>query len=86
MTVSAKKMRAAELGEEKEVPLDRPVEIGALDDEGALLALEKRALIAGRSVVTFTLDKAPAKVGVDPLVKLLDRKPTTWCRCRVPNS
>jgi aminopeptidase N len=72
---SAKKVRADELGVEKEVAMDDLVDVGAVDDKGDPLWLEKRRLHQGESEVRFTVSRLPAKAGIDPLNKLIDRKP-----------
>ena len=75
ISVTAKKVRAGDLGEETEVPLDELVDVGALDEKGHVLALEKRPLKTTTAEYTIVVDKLPAKAGIDPLNKLIDRKP-----------
>ena len=75
LAVRTKKLRAAELGAETEAPMDDLIEIGAVDEKGEPLHLEKRRLGSGDSTITFTVDAMPAKAGIDPLHKLIDRKP-----------
>lgn len=67
------KYRADEAGVQKEIPFDDVLEVGALDEEGNALFTEKRHVLAGESQVTFTMPTRPAKAGVDPLNKLIDR-------------
>lgn len=73
--ILTKKMQADALGKEKEVAIDDLIEVGAVDEKGAPLFLEKRRLKSGESEQTFVVDKLPAKAGVDPLDKLVDRHP-----------
>ncbi|HVG61258.1 MAG TPA: M1 family aminopeptidase [Hyalangium sp.] len=75
ITAKARKVEADGLGQETELPLDDWVDVGVLDADGKPLFLEKRRI--QQSDVTFTLevDKRPAKAGLDPLYKLIDRKP-----------
>ena len=73
--VVAKKMRADDLGVEKEVPLNDRIDIGAVDEDGTILFREKRAFTTAESTHTFVVRKAPAKAGIDPMNILVDRKP-----------
>jgi ABC-2 type transport system permease protein len=75
MTIVTKKLRASELGDEREVAMDDLIPIGAVDADGSMIAMEKRRLGPGENTVSFTADKMPAKVGVDPIFELVDRKP-----------
>jgi ABC-2 type transport system permease protein len=47
--------------------------LGALDETGAMLHVEKRKFQKGTSEVHFTVPRKPAKVGIDPLNQWLDR-------------
>jgi ABC-2 type transport system permease protein len=73
VVVTAKKVRADGAGLETEVPFDGSVDIGALDAKGQVMAIEKHAVKSGESRFTLMLEKAPAKAGIDPLGKLIDR-------------
>jgi ABC-type transport system involved in multi-copper enzyme maturation permease subunit len=73
--VRAKKLRATELGGETEVPLDDFIDVGVVDKDGKVLALERKRLDAPESRFTLTVDAEPAKAGIDPLNKLIDRMP-----------
>ncbi|MDQ6683982.1 MAG: hypothetical protein M3Z16_02535, partial [Pseudomonadota bacterium] len=73
--VVAKKRIADELGKESDAPLDDIVDIGAIDADGNALYLERKRVTAEESSHTFVVDKRPAKAGIDPLNKLIDRKP-----------
>jgi len=44
-----------------------------LDAEGKLLRIEKQAVHAGENRFTLTVSGEPAKAGIDPLDKLIDR-------------
>jgi len=72
---SAKKLRAEELGAEAEVPLGDMIDIGVLDKEGKPLSLEKRKVDQAEMEWAVVVDGIPAKAGIDPLNKLVDRKP-----------
>lgn len=71
----AKKLRADGLGAQTEVTMKQPVDVGAVDDQGLPLFLEKRVVASGENTFTFVVDKRPAKAGVDPLCKLINRHP-----------
>lgn len=73
--VVAKKRRADELGRESDAPVDDWIDVGVLDDEGAPLALTKRRIDRETSTHAFVVDRRPARAGIDPLNKLIDRKP-----------
>src|ERR1019366_1815688 len=73
--VRAKKLRATELGGETEVPLDDFIDVGVVDKDGKVLALERKKIDAAESRFTLTVDAEPAKAGIDPLNKLIDRMP-----------
>jgi hypothetical protein len=73
--VRAKKVRATELGGETEVPLDDFIDIGVVDKDGKVLALERKKIDTPESRFTLTVDAEPAKAGIDPLNKLIDRMP-----------
>ncbi len=75
LKLAARKLRADEQGNEKEIPLDEEIDVGAVDAEGKPLLLERRRLKAGEQTVTLLVPGKPAKAGVDPLNKLIDRKP-----------
>ncbi len=75
LMVSVKKLWAGEQGQETEAPFDQYVDIGALDAKGEPAYIEQLRLASGQSKLTLILDELPAKVGIDPLNKLIDRDP-----------
>jgi ABC-2 type transport system permease protein len=75
LTVMAKKSRSDGLGAETEVPMDEDVDIGVFDAAEAPLLLEKIRLKSGKSQLKLVVDAKPAKAGIDPLNKLIDRTP-----------
>jgi hypothetical protein len=75
LSVAVKKLRADELGVETEVPLADFIDVGVLDEQGKPLALEKKRFDAAAAEFTFEVAQRPAKAGIDPLNKLIDRKP-----------
>ncbi len=72
---SIKKLRAGELGEEKEIPPADWVDVGVLDAKGKVLALRRERVDKAEHEWTVVVDREPAKAGVDPLNKLIDRSP-----------
>jgi hypothetical protein len=76
LTASAGKVRAGELGDEKEVPLNDMIEFGVDDKDGNPLLRERRRVTGKEVVVTLVVAARPAKAGIDPDNKLIDRKPS----------
>ncbi|MET3132304.1 ABC-2 type transport system permease protein [Oxalobacteraceae bacterium GrIS 1.11] len=75
LTVHASKVRAGELGEEKEVPLKDLIDIGVDDKNGNSLLRERKLIERKDNTYTLVVDGKPAKAGIDPDNKLIDRKP-----------
>ncbi len=75
LTVSAKKLRAGELGAEQELPLDDLIAVGVYGSDGKLLLLEKRRFTKERTELVLTVAAPPTKAGIDPLNELIDRRP-----------
>ncbi len=75
MKITAKKRKADKLGKEEDVPLADWIDIGVLDDKGVPIFLEKRRIEKEENEITVVVDKKPVKAGIDPLNKLIDRRP-----------
>jgi aminopeptidase N len=73
--VVAKKRRADELGKETDAPLDDLIDVGVLDADGKAIALEKKRIDRESASFAFTVDRKPARAGIDPFNKLIDRRP-----------
>ncbi len=73
LVVSARKVRADAGGRETDAPLSMLMDIGVQDAKGDFLALEKRPVKTGENRYTLTVDGEPARAGIDPLHKLIDR-------------
>ncbi len=73
VTVKAVKYRVDEKGVQAEVPFDDVMDVGAIDAAGAALFVEKVRLTQGERTLSFTAPVKPARVGIDPLNKLIDR-------------
>ncbi|HZI14277.1 MAG TPA: M1 family aminopeptidase, partial [Myxococcus sp.] len=73
LKVIAKKYRSDDKGEQTELDFNDWMDVGALDENGEALFLEKRKVAKGESELKFTVPVKPAQVGVDPLNKLIDR-------------
>lgn len=79
LDVTARKMRADSVGNETEVPMDDLVEIGVLaPGEGAgpgePLYLERHRIRSGKQTIRITVPREPARAGIDPYRKLIDRQ------------
>ena len=81
INVSAAKFEASGSGEQTEVPLDMPIDIGIFsmdpDDvtEGDehVLVLEKHRVETGQMSFELVVNEKPSHVGIDPYNKLIDR-------------
>jgi ABC-2 type transport system permease protein len=79
--VDAKKFKADEKGEEREVPVNDWIEIGAFAKPpkgkkyGKTLYRDRVLMKGGPGTYTFTVEEAPAKAGIDPFLLLIDRVP-----------
>ena len=78
LDVVARKLRADSVGNETEVPMDDLVEIGvfAPGEDGAggePLYLERHRIRSGEQTIRVTVPRAPARAGVDPWRKLIER-------------
>jgi ABC-2 type transport system permease protein len=78
LDVVAKKVTADSVGRETEVPMDDLVEIGVFargSDErsGAPLYLQRHRIRSGKQTIRITVPKEPARAGIDPRRKLIDR-------------
>ena len=79
LDVIARKVRADSAGRETETPMNDLVEVGVFapatrDGPGAPLYLRRHRLRSGRQTIRVTVPRAPARAGVDPLNKLIDRQ------------
>jgi aminopeptidase N len=75
LKVAARKFKADELGRETEAPLADWIDIGVLDSEGQPLYLAKHKIERAETEFKITVDRLPARAGIDPWNKLIDRKP-----------
>jgi ABC-2 type transport system permease protein len=81
LDVVASKARADSIGGETVAPMDDLVEIGvyapAGDGEagGAPLYLRRHRIHSGRQTITVVVPRRPARAGIDPLHKLIQRDP-----------
>jgi aminopeptidase N len=71
----AKKLRADELGTEKEVPLGDFIEVGVLDAKGNVIAAQKTLVRDNHVDVTMKVHGDAVQAGIDPRSMLIDRKP-----------
>ena len=75
LKVFAKKLKADELGKEDDAPLHDWIDIGVLDGDGEPLFLGKRKIEREQTTFVVTVAKRPARAGIDPYNKLIDRRP-----------
>jgi aminopeptidase N len=75
MKVVAKKRKADELGKESDAPLSDWIDIGVLDADNKPLFLEKKRIDHEETEFTVIVDRLPARAGIDPYNKLIDRRP-----------
>jgi len=75
LKASAKKLRAEGTGATQEVPMDDWVDIGVYDKDEKPLFLEKRKVRSGEWTYTMRVGGKPARAGIDPVNKLVDRDP-----------
>ena len=79
--VAATKFEADGKGEQTEVPLDLPIDIGVFSEdpedvtegEDHVIVLEKHRVQSGEMTFEFFVDTEPTHVGIDPYNKLIDR-------------
>ena len=75
------KFKADETGNEREVPVNDQIEVGAFaappkgKKYGATLHRERLAVTTGKHTYRFTVDQKPDMVGIDPFQLLIDRVP-----------
>ena len=60
---------------EHEKPINDLIDVGALDAGGDYLYLAKHRISEDESDIMVSVPALPAKAGIDPLNKLVDRKP-----------
>jgi ABC-2 type transport system permease protein len=75
LKVAARKLKADGLGKESDAPLADWIDIGVLDADGKPLFLEKRMIDGAAAQFTIVVAARPARAGIDPLNKLIDRSP-----------
>jgi ABC-2 type transport system permease protein len=73
MKIKAVKYESDESGKQTEVEFSELIEIGAIDETGAAIHLEKRIVKQGESTISFHVESKPTRVGIDPINKLIDR-------------
>ena len=73
--MEAKKFRADTHGEEHTIPVNDWIDIGVQDRDGKYLYLQRQKIDREQQDFTITVDQPPAKAGIDPVDKLIDRNP-----------
>ena len=77
LDVVARKMRADSVGHETETPMDDFVEIGVFaagTPDAAPLYLQRHRIRSGKQTIIVTVPREPARAGIDPYRKLIDRE------------
>ncbi len=75
LKVLTRKFRSDDKGNQTDLDFAEPLDVGALDEKGAGLCVEKRKVTRGESELGFSCPTRPAKVGIDPLNELIDKDP-----------
>jgi hypothetical protein len=75
LTFDARKLQAGEQGEESEVALNDPIDIGVFGVDDEPLYFERHQLDDSATEITVTVDGKPVSAGIDPYHKLIDRHP-----------
>lgn len=73
ITGSSRKYRTDGQGRETDVPIQDWVDVGLYNQKGDLFYLAKHRLHSGENKIELEVDQEPAKGGIDPLNKLIDR-------------
>ena len=74
--VHAEKRRADESGNETVADLDDWIDVGALDASGNAIKLQREHFTSSDRTFSFVVPELPARAGIDPLHKLIDRTPS----------
>ncbi len=75
LSVELKKSHADGKGEEHQVPAHDWVDIGVTALDGHYLYLQKHKIDGDSAEFEIVVDQLPYQAGIDPLIKLVDRKP-----------
>lgn len=75
LKVKSQKSKADQDGKQVDIDSNDLITIGAVDDKGEALVLEKRRIARGESDVVFTVMGKPTRVGIDPMNELVDKTP-----------
>ncbi|MBL0047632.1 MAG: ABC transporter permease [Bacteroidetes bacterium] len=73
ITVTAQKFYADSVGNETKVKMNDWVDIGAVDENDKLIYSKRVRITKSPMDFEFTLAQKPAKAGIDPMNKLIDR-------------
>ncbi len=78
LDVTTRKVQADSLGAETEVAMNDWIDVGVFppdtsDAPPEPLYLQKHRLESGEQTITVTVDEEPARAGIDPYAKLIDR-------------
>jgi hypothetical protein len=75
LKVASKKLRSDENGALTEIPMDDLVDIGVLGPDDKPIYLKKHRIQGGETELKIEVAEKPVRAGIDPVVKLIDRRP-----------
>ena len=76
IAATARKLHVEGLGDEIEETLNDWIEYGVLDSEGDPIAVDRILTDHDQMTVTLIVDREPYSAGIDPLRKLIDKRPS----------
>ena len=75
LVLGSRKLRSDGKGQESQIAEHDFIDIGLLDEAGDYLYLQRHRIAQDETELLITVDKLPARAGIDPLNKLIDRAP-----------
>jgi len=75
LVIEGRKVRSDGKGQEHEIPVHDWIDVGVRDSSGKFLYLQKQKIDQKHVEVDVTVNGVPARAGIDPLDKLIDRNP-----------
>jgi ABC-2 type transport system permease protein len=75
LVIDGRKVRSDGRGQEHEIPIHDWIDIGVRDSAGKFLYLQKQKIDQKHMEFDVTVEGIPARAGIDPLDKLIDRNP-----------
>lgn len=75
LVLGSKKLRSDGKGQESQIAEHDLIDVGLIDEAGSYLYLQRHQFEKDETELVLTVDKLPARAGLDPLNKLIDRAP-----------